>query len=58
MTYDDDNRLPTVNGSSVTSDLDGNLTNAPLTNATFVTIRLMRATGLSSSGGVTNFYDA
>jgi hypothetical protein len=35
MTYDEDSRLATVNGSSVTSDLDGNLTSAPLTNGQF-----------------------
>ena len=58
MTYDDDNRLLTVNGSSVTSDLDGNLTYAPLTNATFVTQTFDARNRLTSSGGVTNFYDA
>jgi RHS repeat-associated protein len=58
MTYDDDNRLLTVNGSSVTSDLDGNLTYAPLTNSTFVTQTFDARNRLTSSGGVTNFYDA
>jgi len=58
MTYDDDNRLATVNGSSVTSDLDGNLTYAPLTNGTFVTQTFDARNRLTSSGGVTNIYDA
>jgi len=40
MTYDDDNHLLTVNGNSVTMDLDGNLTSGPLTNATFASYSL------------------
>ena len=58
MTYDDDNRLLTVNGSSVTSDSDGNLTYAPLTNGTSVTQTFDSRNRLTSSSGVTNFYDA
>jgi RHS repeat-associated protein len=58
MTYDDDNRLATINGSTVTSDLDGNLTYAPLTNGTLVTQTFDARNRLTSSGGVTNFYDA
>ena len=58
MTYDDDNRLATVNGTSTTSDLDGNLTYAPLTNGTFVTQTFDARNRLTSSGGVTNIYDA
>ena len=37
MTYDDDNRLATVNGTSVTMDLDGNLISGPTTNSAFST---------------------
>jgi len=58
MTYDDDNRLATFNGLSVTSDLDGNLTSAPLTNSTFVTYTYDARNRLSDGGGVTNAYDA
>jgi RHS repeat-associated protein len=58
MTYDDDNRLATFNGSAVTSDLDGNLTGAPLTNGTFVTYAYDARNRLINVGGVTNAYDA
>ena len=58
MTYDDDNRLATFNGSSVTSDLDGNLTYAPLTNSTFASYAYDARNRLLNAGGVTNAYDA
>jgi RHS repeat-associated protein len=58
MTYDDDNRLATLNGSSVTSDLDGNLTSAPLTNSTFFSYAYDARNRLLNAGGVTNTYDA
>jgi RHS repeat-associated protein len=58
MTYDDDNRLATFNGSSVTSDLDGNLTSAPLTNGTFASYVYDARNRLLNVGGVTNVYDA
>ncbi|HXI69558.1 MAG TPA: RHS repeat-associated core domain-containing protein [Verrucomicrobiae bacterium] len=58
MTYDDDNRLATVNGSSVTNDLDGNLTGAPLTNGTFASYTYDTRNRLLNAGGVTNAYDA
>ena len=58
MTYDDDNRLATFNGSSVTSDLDGNLTSAPLTNGTFASYVYDARNRLLNAGGVTNIYDA
>src|SRR6266478_830563 len=58
MTYDDDNRLATVNGLSVTSDLDGNLTSAPLTNSTFASYTYDARNRLLNAGGVTNAYDA
>ncbi|MFN3409054.1 MAG: RHS repeat-associated core domain-containing protein [Limisphaerales bacterium] len=37
MTYDDDNRVLTVNGQSVTHDDDGNLTTGPLPGGGFAT---------------------
>ena len=64
MTYDDDNRLATVNGPSTTSDADGNLTYAPLTNGLFTTQtfdarnRLITVGGTSSTSPTTNSYDA
>jgi RHS repeat-associated protein len=58
MTYDDDNRLATFNGLSVYSDADGNLTNAPLTNSTFVSYAYDARNRLLNAGGVTNVYDA
>jgi RHS repeat-associated protein len=64
MTYDDDNRLLTVNGLSVTNDPDGNLTYAPLTNGVFATQtfdarnRLITVGGTSSTSPTTNTYDA
>jgi RHS repeat-associated protein len=64
MTYDDDNRLATVNGSSVTVDLDGNLTSGPLPNGVFTNYtfdarnRLITVEGTSSTSPTTNAYDA
>ena len=58
MTYDDDNRLATFNGSSVISDLDGNLTSVPLTNSTLVSHAYDARNRLLNAGGVTNAYDA
>jgi RHS repeat-associated protein len=64
MTYDDDNRIlkfqgPSMgtNSQSVSVDLDGNLTSAPLTNDTFVTYVFDARNRLSNAGGVTNAYD-
>jgi RHS repeat-associated protein len=57
MAYDDDNRLATFNGSSVTSDADGNLTSAPLTNSTFFPYAFDARNRLLNAGGVTNAYD-
>ena len=58
MTYDDDNRLATFNGSSVTNDTNGNLTSAPLTNSTLVSYAYDARNRLLNVGGVTNAYDA
>jgi RHS repeat-associated protein len=58
MTYDDDNRLATVNGSGVTMDTDGNLISGPLTNGTFFAYAYDVRNRLLNAGGVTNTYDA
>jgi RHS repeat-associated protein len=58
MTYDDDNRLATVNSQGVVNDSDGNLTSGPLTNGTFVTYAFDARNRLLNAGGVTNAYDA
>jgi len=58
MTYDDNNRLLTVNGTSVANDSDGNLTSGPLTNSTFVSYAYDSRNRLLNAGGVTNAYDA
>ena len=57
MTYDDDNRLLTVNGQSVANDLDGNLTSGPLTNSTFVTYTYDARNRLLAVGGLNYGYD-
>lgn len=57
MTYDDDNRLLTVNGNSVVNDLDGNLTSGPLTNGIFASYAYDARNRLQNVGGVTNTYD-
>ncbi len=58
MTYDDDNRLATVNGANVTSDANGNLTFAPLFDNTFGSYAFDGRNRLSNAGGVTNSYDS
>ncbi len=58
MTYNDDNELATVDGSSVTVDSDGNLTYGPLTNDNFATYTFDARNRLLNAGGVTNVYDA
>jgi RHS repeat-associated protein len=57
MTYDDDNRLLTVNSLNVYSDADGNLTNAPMTNNTLVSYAYDARNRLLNASGVTNAYD-
>src|SRR5208282_4987196 len=58
MTYDDDNRLVSVDSSSVTMDSDGNLVSGPLTNDTFAAYTYDARNRLLNAGGVTNAYDA
>lgn len=57
MTFDDDNRMATFNGNSVTHDLDGNLTNGPLTNNTLVSYAYDARNRLLSAGGINYGYD-
>ena len=57
MTFDNDNRLATFNGSSVTIDADGNLTYGPLTNNTFGTYTYDARNELTSAGGLSYTYD-
>ena len=57
MTYDDDNRLKTLDSLNVTNDADGNLTWGPLTNDTFVTYGYNARNQLNSAGGLTYAYD-
>jgi RHS repeat-associated protein len=57
MTFGDDNRLATVNGTSVTNDANGNLTYGPLPNGTFATHLFDARNRLLSAGGLTYGYD-
>lgn len=57
MTFDDDNRLATCNGQSVTHDLDGNLTSGPLTNDTLTGYAYDARNRLLAVGGVSYGYD-
>jgi RHS repeat-associated protein len=57
MAYDDDNRLATFNGSSVTMDNDGNMTYGPGTNNTFGTYTYDARNELTSAGGLSYGYD-
>ena len=57
MTYDDDNRLASVDSSSVTMDSDGNLVSGPLTNDTFASFTYDARNRLVSCSSVTNAYD-
>lgn len=63
MTFDDDNRLSQFRGptmgsyQSVGMDADGNLTNAPLTNDTFVSYVYDARNRLLSAGGLNYGYD-
>ena len=53
MTYDDDNRLATVSGQSVTNDALSNLSWGPLTNSTFVSYGCNLRNQLLNAGGLT-----
>ena len=57
MTYDNDNRLASFNGSSVTMDNDGNMTYGPGTNSTFGTYTYDARDRLTSAFGLNYGYD-
>jgi RHS repeat-associated protein len=58
-TYDDDNRLLTVNGSGVTHDADGNMTLGPISVSSGNTALVYNSRNqLTSAGGISYTYDA
>jgi RHS repeat-associated protein len=58
LTYNSDNQLATYNGASVASDLDGNLTTAPVGGTLLGVITWDVRNRLVAAGGVTYTYDA
>jgi RHS repeat-associated protein len=58
MTYDNDNRLSTYNGQSVTSDTNGNLLAAPASGFLLGALTWDARNRLLTSGGVTYTYDS
>lgn len=58
-TYDDDNRLLTVNSASVTNDADGNMTFGPITSSSGNTLLTYNSRNqLTSAGGINYTYDS
>ena len=57
MTFDDDNRIATLNGNNVSHDTDGNLTYGPGTNNTFVSYGYDARNRLLNVAGVDYGYD-
>lgn len=57
MTYDADDRLTAFNGTAVTQDADGNMTQGPLGGA-FAAFAYDARNRLTSAGGITYAYDA
>jgi|GEM_PF-433199 len=58
-TYDDDNRLATVNGQSVTHDADGNMTGGPIRlDSGNINLTYNSRNQLTSAAGTTYTYDA
>ncbi len=57
MNFDDDNQLTSIDGNSVTMDLDGNMTSGPLTNDTVVSYGYDARNRLVSAGGLGYSYD-
>jgi len=58
MTFDDDNRLKTLNSQNVTNDPDGNMTWGPLTNSTFSAYTYDARNRLLTAGGLSYAYSA
>lgn len=58
-TYDDDNRLATVNGQPVAHDADGNMTGGPITPTSgLVSLAYNSRNQLTSAGGISYSYDS
>jgi len=58
-TYDDDNRLATVNGQAVTHDADGNMTNGPIRqDSGHLNLTYNSRNQLTSADGLSYTYDA
>ena len=57
MTYDDDNRILTLNGQSVVHDWDGNMTTGPVTNSALVTYTYDARNRLLAIGSLQYGYD-
>ena len=58
-TYDDDNRLATVNGAAVTIDPDGNLTHGPISpDSGNISLTYNSRNQLTSAAGLSYTYDA
>ena len=57
MAYDNDNRLTTFNGTTLTNDNDGNMTYGPGTNNTFGTYTYDARDRLTSAFGLSYGYD-
>jgi RHS repeat-associated protein len=62
-TYDDDNRLATVNGQAVIHDADGNMTHGPIQGSAivppaFINLTYNSRNQLTSAGGVSYTYNA
>ncbi len=58
LTYDNDNRIATYNGQSVSHDLDGNLQSAPVQGTLLGALAWDRRNRLVNAGGITYTYDA
>ena len=57
MTFDDDNRLVNIDGQSVMNDLDGNMTNGPISSGTLGAYTYDTRNRLTSAGGLSYTYD-
>jgi RHS repeat-associated protein len=61
-TYDDDNRLETINGSNIIHDADGNMTSGagilPASPSTIITLTYNSRNQLEQAAGISYVYDA